>query len=110
MMKVAQRILKLEIGGREVDVPIRLHIPVDKDDHWQCDYEIGWPSALRRGAARGIDSIQALLLALQKIGAELYTSEAHHSGKLKHERPGGGYGFPLARGIRDLSEGDDRGM
>jgi hypothetical protein len=109
-MIVAQRVLKLDIAGREVDIPIRIYLPVDKSDHWQCDYEIGWPSSVKRSAARGIDSVQALLLAMHKIGADIYSSDAHRSGKLKLERPGGGYGFPLARGIRDLHEGDNKMM
>ena len=109
-MIIAQRSLKLEVGGREIDVPVRIYLPVGRADHWQCEYEIGWPAALRRSAAHGTDSIQALWLALRRVGAELYTSEAHRSGKLKLERPGGGYGFPLAKSIRDLYEGDDLGM
>jgi hypothetical protein len=41
---------------------------------------------------------------------ELYASEAHKAGRLKWERPRGGYGFPLHSGIRDLYEGDDKRM
>ena len=107
---VAQRVLKFDIEGDEVEVPIRIHLPIQKDDHRQCDYEIGWPTAVRRSAARGIDSVQSLLIAMQKIGAEIYTSAAHRSGKLKWERRGGGYGFPLHSGIHDLHEGDDKSM
>ena len=109
-MTVAQRILKIDIEGDEVEVPIRIHVPIQRDDHWQCDYEIGWPTAVRRSVGRGIDSVQSLLIAMQKIGAEIYTIEAHRTGKLKWERHGGGYGFPLPRGIRDLHEGDDKSM
>jgi uncharacterized protein DUF6968 len=109
-MIVAQRVPKFHIGDREVDVPVRIHLPVDKNDHWQCDYEIDWPAALRKSAARGIDSLQALLMAMHKIGVEIYNSDAHRSGKLRLDRPGGGYGFPLPREIRDLYEGDDKEM
>jgi hypothetical protein len=48
------------------------------------------------------------MIALMNIGAELYASDAHRSGKLMWDRPGAGYGFPLAHGIRDLYEGDDK--
>ena len=56
---------------------------------------------------RGIDSMQALLLALQMIGAELYSSKHHDAGELVWEREGGGYGFPVPRTISDLLVGDD---
>ena len=46
------------------------------------EYEIGWPECARRSAAFGVDSIQSILNALQKVGAGIYTSEVHKSGKL----------------------------
>jgi hypothetical protein len=109
-MVILKRVLKFDVNGREIDVPINIHQPVDQEDCWQCDYEIDWPNASKRSKAYGVDSIQSLLLAMQIIGAELYASEAHRSGKLKWDRPGGGYGFPLHAGMRDLYEGDDRSM
>lgn len=56
----------------------------------------------------GADAMQALVIALQTVGAELYTSAYHTSGALYRERPGGGYGFPVTSGLRDLLEGDDK--
>jgi len=109
-MIILNRILKYEVDGHDMDVPINIHQPVDKHDCWQCDYEIDWPDASRKSKAYGVDSVQSLLLAMQIIGAELYASEAHRSGKLKWDRPGGGYGFPLHTRLRDLGEGDDRSM
>jgi hypothetical protein len=107
-MIVLGRLLKLDADGAEIDVPITIHLPVDMQDHWRCDYEIGWPQGAGRGKGRGIDSVQARLIALMNIGAEIYASDAHRSGKLMWDRPGGGYGFPLVPGIRDLYEGDDK--
>jgi hypothetical protein len=106
-MIILTRVLKLADEDGDIAVPIRIHLPVDMEDHWKCEYEIGWPVNPRRSKACGIDSVQALLIALQTVGVELYTSEAHQSGKLRWDRPGGGYGFPLAAGLRDLYEGDD---
>jgi len=63
-MIILGRLLKLDADGDETDVPIILHLPVDTQDHWRCDYEIGWPEGVRRGKGLGIDSIQALLIAL----------------------------------------------
>jgi uncharacterized protein DUF6968 len=92
------------------DVPVSIYLPVEMNDHWQNDYEIGWPAAVRTHAARGVDSVQALLLAMQMIGAEIYASDAHRAGKVRLDRPGGGYGFPLPKRTRAISEGDDREM
>jgi hypothetical protein len=41
------------------------------------------------------------------IGAELYSSKYHDAGQLVFERENGGYGFPVANGLRDLLVGDD---
>jgi hypothetical protein len=45
--------LKLDAGGGGIDVPITIHLPVDMQDHWRCDYEIGWPegSGEEKGSA-----------------------------------------------------------
>ena len=45
---------------------------------------------------------------MQMIGIELYASEAHKAGRLKLDERGGGYGFPLSYGVRDLYEGRDQ--
>ncbi len=58
--------------------------------------------------AWGIDSVQAILLAFQMIGADLYTSSYHKSGQLIFQEPGQGYGFPVPENLRDLLIGNDR--
>jgi hypothetical protein len=58
--------------------------------------------------AFGADSVQAILLAFQMIGAEVYTSDHHKSGRLMFHEPGQGYRFPVAASIRDLLIGNDR--
>ena len=72
-----------------------------------CEYEIDWPEGTRKFAAHGVDSVQAIELALKMIGAEIYASDYHKSKMLRWEKPGQGYGFPVARTLRDLLEGDD---
>ena len=109
-MIILRRLLKLDADGGETEVPITLHLPVDTQDHWRCDYEIGWPQGVRRANGLGIDSVQALLIALMNIGAEIYASDAHRSGRLMWDRRGAGYGFALVPGIRDLYEGDDKSL
>lgn len=107
-MVILTRMLKIDAGGSQTEVPVKIYHPVDLGDHWQCEYEIGWPDNARRRKIFGIDSIQSLLIALQTIGIELYTSEAHKSGNLMWLELGDGYGFPLPAGMRDLYEGNDR--
>ena len=105
------RTLKIETEDGENDVPIRFYLPTQRKDDWECRYEIDWPTGVRRFKAHGIDSVQSLSLALQMVGAELYTSDAHRSGKLMWLKRGGGYGFAvpqIPQAIRDLYEGDDR--
>jgi hypothetical protein len=105
---VASRILTMETDGGDVEVPVTIYQPIDKADHWRCQYEIGWPDGRKNFAAYGIDAVQALLFAAQLIGVELYSSAAHTTGRLKWDEPGGGYGFPLSYGMRDLYQGLDR--
>jgi hypothetical protein len=108
-MVIVNRNLKFETESGEKDIPIKIYLPIQQnDDSWQCEYEIGWPAEVRKSKAFGIDSIQALSLAMQKIGSEIYTSDAHRSGKLMWLKRKDGYGFPLPSGIRDLYEGADR--
>jgi len=47
-MVILNRILKFETDGRDIDIPIKIHVPVDKQDHWQCEYEIVWPNAVKK--------------------------------------------------------------
>jgi hypothetical protein len=107
-MVILDRTLRIDAEGHQTEVPVRVHLPVNAGDRWQCEYEIGWPEHTRRSNAFGVDSIQSFLIALQKVGAEIYASEAHKSGKLWWLERGDGYGFPLPAGIRDLYEGSDR--
>jgi len=108
-MIIATRILTLRTDSGDVDVPVDIHKPEPIDARWRCAYEIGWPGGARRMFGAGEDAVQALYAAMQNIGIELYTSEAHKAGRLGY---GGamnnGYGFPLAKNVRDLLVGMDK--
>lgn len=106
-MIIASRILHLIDGASKTRIEIRLFAPAERDSAWWCAYEIDWPKATWKSAAGGIDSLQAIQMALQKIGAEIYTSESHRSGKLVWDRAGNGYGFPVPQNIRHMLVGDD---
>jgi hypothetical protein len=107
-MLIATRVLKLRGVEGDVDIPVHLYAPQEKPDHWWCEFDIGWPEGALRRAAAGEDAMQALELAIRMIGALIYTSDHHESGRLMWLEAGRGYGFPVPNGIRDLLVGDDR--
>jgi uncharacterized protein DUF6968 len=106
-MVIGTRVLRLEKSGGEVAIAIRIFAPERKDRAWSCRYEIDWPEGTQKMAAGGVDSMQALVIALKMISADLYSSSYHRSGKLMFDTPGGGYGFPVVTTMRDLLQGDD---
>jgi hypothetical protein len=105
---IATRRLRAVVGDGEHEVEVRLHAPARQSRGWACRFEIGWPEGLVVRDIEGVDAVQALELALKAIGAEVYSSPYHQTGALVWERPGGGYGFPVARNLRDLLVGDDK--
>lgn len=106
-MMIASRLLRLKGTESDAEIPIRIFAPEQDGDAWSCRYEIDWPEGPQSMTSWGVDSIQALLLALNMIGADIYSSAYHKSGKLMLEAPGKGYGFPLPASLRHLLEGDD---
>jgi len=107
MMNAVTRSLKIRTPGAEQDVSIRVLWPVEDKKAWDCRWEIDWPNRQRANSGRGVDAIQALLQALEMIGAEIYASQEHRSGTLVWGDTWSGYGFPVPAGIRDLLVGDD---
>jgi uncharacterized protein DUF6968 len=107
-MMIASRVLKLNSPDGDVEVPVRIFLPeANTEGSFDCVYQIGWPDGQRTMTASGIDSVQALINALQMIGSEIYTSNFHKSGDLYLDQPGQGYGFPVPNSIRHLLTGDD---
>ena len=106
-MVIATRLLTLKTNAGDIAIPIRVFAPEEEDGDWSCRYQIDWPEGTEDMKAAGADSMQALIIALKMIGADLYSSSYHRSGKLAFETPGAGYGFPVAASLRDLLQGDD---
>jgi len=106
-MLIATRVLKLCRASADIEIPVRIFAPVQSAVDWSCRFEIDWPEEKRVRIATGIDAIQSLLLALQMIGAQIYTSDYHTAGNLMWQAPGQGYGFPVPNNIRDLLMGND---
>lgn len=107
-MLIAERTLKLETPAGTRGIGIKLYAPVREDGDWSCTYEIMWPDAAEKRKMYGLDAMQAVNLTLQMLGTTLYASEAHKSGKLYWEKPGGGYGFPVPPNMRDVLVGNDK--
>ncbi len=108
-MMIAQRTLEYRADdGTIVPVPVCLFSPEEDDRCWACRYTIGWPNGIKSRAAYGLDSVQALVLAINSIGNDLYFSDYHKSGRLRWGEPNQGYGFPVTKNARDLLVGYDK--
>lgn len=107
MVDVISRMLHLQNDKTIVDVPVRLLWPVEGEAAWACRWEIDWPDRRRSNCGYGVDAVQALLHALQMVGAELYSSDEHRMGRLTWDKDWAGYGFPVPGAIRDLLGADD---
>ncbi len=107
-MLIATRMLRLSRPAGDAEIAVRVFAPEQRSDHWVCRIEVGWPDGALTMEAGGVDSIQALTLALQLIGSQIYASDHHASGKLVWQELGKGYGFPVTHNLRDMLVGDDR--
>ncbi len=107
-MIISERIITLDSESGKLEKPIRLFAPVSQGTDWQCHYQIDWPDNRRTGFAAGLDSMQAIYLALQKIGFDLYMSAYHATGSLYWQVPKSGYGFPVPKTARDFLVGEDK--
>ena len=106
-MIIARRTLTLRQQGQDHPVEVTLAAPRFETGCWLCAYEIHWPSGPRRYFAAGAESMQALILAMQMVSAELYTSPPGNAGELFFERPGAGFSIPTLSSMRDLLTEED---
>ncbi len=61
---------------------ICIYEPQPDQADWRCEYEIAWPTSARRSYAMGVDSFQALQLAMFKISTDVGVSDAFKAGEL----------------------------
>jgi len=107
-MEIASRTLMLRNGTDNIQIPVRVFAPSQQESRgWSCRYQIEWPEGKETREMWGVDSIQALVLALQAIGSDIYTSSYHKTGDFLFETPGQGYGFPVPASLRGLLVGND---
>lgn len=87
---------------------INLYKPLyDQKRGWGCKYEILWPDEPRFMTAYGFSEFQAIFIAMQMIGAEIYISDYHEAGLLHVDGQEKGYGFPVPKNCRELLVGAD---
>ena len=83
---IAERTLALRTAGAEADVRVRLGRPrpdpASAHGDWLCPVEIHGPARRRGLVAHGVDSFQALLLAVQMLNIELRALERATGGRL----------------------------
>ena len=86
-LPIAVRELELESahGAPATPVTATLYPPTfsDAGKHWVCRYEIIGLSLEQRGHGAGEDAMQALMLALARMGTDLYCSDEAKKGRLK---------------------------
>jgi len=107
-MIIATRTLVVRDNNRSIDLPVRIHAPEKAGAEWICRFEIEWPEGRVERWGAGVDAVQALWIALQMIGTEIYTSQKHEAGQVAWLEPGRGYGLPVPNNMRDLLVGDDK--
>jgi hypothetical protein len=72
---VAERELDGQADGKPFKVIVRIGKPVQdrSDESWYCPYSITSPKGERLFYGAGLDSLQALRIAILNVGAELNT-------------------------------------
>jgi hypothetical protein len=92
------------LGEEAFPVEVAIFTPTPDGDDFKCEYRIAWPDNTQVGHAIGIDGIQAIILALRKLGADIYFAKR---GKLVWLEVDRGFGLPLTRGLDTEYIGDD---
>lgn len=104
---IAMRELELA-GGKKVTIIIGKPEKFPDFEDYYCPYHITGMGNERISYAGGVDGIQALLLALNKIGADLYTSKEAEAGILSWKGgEKGNLGFPVSKVLRDMLPDSD---
>lgn len=104
---IAEKSLLLQSATRKEIVKIAVMAPEENDGSWFCSFEIHWPEGKHELRVGGADSVQALVCALQLLGAEIYASNYHKSGHLTSADGAKGYGIPVPPNFRPDLIGDD---
>ena len=69
-----------ELDGQ--DLACRFFRPETEGQSFSCRYQINWPERRVERKAFGVDGVQALLLAMQAVHADLLSSQPYKEGRL----------------------------
>ena len=106
-MIITRRTLTMRQQAQHHPVEVTLAAPRFETGCWLCAYEIHWPSGRRRFYDAGADSMQAFVIAMQMVSAELHTSAPGKAGELFFETPGAGFSIPTPPSMQDLMTEED---
>jgi hypothetical protein len=100
---IATRTIHLIDDSRRITIKIGKPIQFLDSPDYYCPYQITGLGNDNVKYAGGIDAVQALLLTLQKIGIDLYTSNEAIANRLSWEGDEkGDLGFPVPDSLIDL--------
>ena len=102
---------EFSLDGREGAVRVELDRPIKSPGHddYCCSFRILGLGADLSSHACGIDAIQAIMLALTKIGVILHSSDEARSGRLAWPSAGSGdFGLPVTEGMRNSGKRSGR--
>jgi hypothetical protein len=108
---IASRELILD-GKETVRILIGKPEKLPESDDWYCPRQAVGVGSGKVKCAYGVDPMQALVLSLQMLGAELYCSPEYETGRLNWECGAvkGDLGLPVPEIVRDvLPKRDDGG-
>ncbi len=71
-------------SGTDVIVTRFLQPILAPGGEYQCRWEIVWPDRIQRRFTCGVDSVQALMLAMKTAHSELMESDLYKSGRLTY--------------------------
>ena len=73
---ICQRTFQQDVAGEPKSFRVAWMQPVADRNDWVCQFVIEWPDRPWRAVRIfGVDSVQALLLAMKSASAELYAAE-----------------------------------
>lgn len=103
---IAFRELTLD-ENQKIEVRLGKPEPCPDGIDWYCPHQTVGLGSGRVRYAIGVDTVQALVLALSMVGAELYTSPEYEAGRLNWDGGAvkGDLGFPVPESIRDVLPG-----
>ena len=103
---IAARELSLA-DGSPVTVELGLPYADGENPDYVCPYRIRGMGSGRVRCSFGIDPIQALMLAMQVIGTDLYSSDEYRSGSLRWFKPHDDLGLPVLPSFEDVLPKED---